>query len=78
MAFIVADQFQEEPTSQVLRIMMLSRLMLDCDQSDTRWLAKSANIFAAQPVRPQFRQKIAGNSGSTGLRCGEFPYPLRT
>ena len=74
----VADpRFQEESTSKVLRIMMLSRLMLDCDQSGTRWFAKSANLFAAQPVRPQFRQLIAGNSGSTGLPSGESPYPLR-
>jgi hypothetical protein len=83
MAFILADQFQEEPTSQVLRIMMLSRLMPECDQSGTRWFAPiqsnvAANLFAAQPVRPQLRQQIAGNSGSTGLRSGESPYPLRT
>ena len=83
MLFIVADQFQEESTSQVLRIMMLSWLMLDCDQSDTRWFAPiqpnvAANLFAAQPVRLQLRQQIAGNSGSTGLRSGESPYPLRT
>ena len=78
MLFIVADQFQEERTSQVLRIMMLSRLMPECDQSGTGWFAKSANLFAAQPVRPQFRQQIAGNPGSTGLRSGESPYPLRT
>ena len=83
MAFIVADQFQEERTLQVSRIMMLSRLMPECDQSGTRWFAPiptngAANLLAAQPVRPQFRQQIAGNSGSTGLRGEESPYPLRT
>jgi hypothetical protein len=84
MAFIVvAPWIQDEPTSKVLRIMMLSRLMLDCDQSFTRWFAPihsnvAANLFAAQPVRPQLRQQIAGNSGSTGLPGGESPYPLRT
>ena len=99
MACIVADQFQEEPCFQtnraeVLRIMMLSRLMPECDQSGTTWFAPiptngAANLLAAQPVRPQFRQQIAGqflliqiacdlNAGSTGLRSGESPYPLRT
>jgi len=83
-----------EPTSQFLRIMMLSRLMPECDQKGTRWFAPiqsnvAANLFAARPVRPQFRHPIAGqflliqiacdlNAGSTGLRGGESPYPLRT
>ena len=84
MVFIVT----EELTSKVLRIMKLSRLMLNCDQSNTKRLAPirsnaAANLFAAQPVRSQLRQKIAGNSGSTGLPgvlCSiEYgPYPLRT
>jgi hypothetical protein len=79
MAFIVGNTWiQEEPTSEVLRIMMVSRLMLICDQSDTRRFAKPANLFAAQPVRPQLRQQTAGNSGSTGLPGEESPYPLRT
>ena len=89
MAFIVADQFQEESTSQVLRIMVLSQLMLERDQNGTRRFAKQANLLAAQPVRPQVRLQIAGqfsliqipsglNTGSTGLRCGESPYPRRT
>ena len=89
MAFIIADQFQEEPTSQVLRIMLLSRLMLECSQSDTGWFAKQGNLLGTQPVRPQVRLQIAGqfsliqapnglNTGSTGLRSGESPYPLRT
>ena len=99
MAFIVADQLQEEPCFQtnrakVLRIMMLSRLMLDCDQSDTRWFAAiqsnvAANLFTTQPVRPQFRRQVAGpfsliqiasdlNVRSTGLPGEESPYPLRT
>ena len=78
MLFIVADQFQEEVTSQVLRIMMLSRLMPECDQSGTRWFAQLANLFAAQPVRSQFRHQFVGNPGSTGLRGEESPYPLRT
>jgi hypothetical protein len=70
--------YKDEPTSQVLRIMMLSRLMPDCDQSGTGGCAISARLLAAQPARPQFRHKTAGNSGSTGLRCEESPYPLRT
>ena len=94
MLFIVADQFQEESCfqtnrAQVLRIMMLSRRMPGCDQSGTRWFVNSANLFAAQPVRSPFRQQIAGqlsliqiasdlNVGSTGLRGGASPYPLRT
>ena len=74
---------------RVLRIMILSRLVPECDQSGTRWFAQSANPLAAQPVRPEFRRQIAGlfsaipiasdlNAGSTGLRCGDSPYPLRT
>jgi hypothetical protein len=68
---------------QVARIMMLSRLMSDCDQSGTGWHAISACLFATQPARPQFRHAVAGNPGSTGLRSGLFsnelgPYPLRT
>jgi hypothetical protein len=68
---------------QVLRIMMLSRLTSDRRQSDTRefaagWSKTGANLLAAQPVRPDFQHPFAGNSGSTGLRSGESPYPLRT
>ena len=71
-------RFYNESTSQVLRIMLLLRLMLECSQSDTGWFAKQANLLATQPVRPQFRPQIAGNSGSTGLRSEDSPYPLRT
>jgi hypothetical protein len=79
MVFIADDQkFQEETTSQVSRIMMFSLLMSDCRQSDTKWFAIPANLFAAQPVRPQIRQHFAGNSGDTGLRSEESSYPLRS
>ena len=79
MVYIVADyQFQEETTSQVLRIMMFSQLMSDCRQSDTRRFAIPANLFAAQPVRTQIRQHFAGNPGNTGLRSEESSYPLRS
>ena len=84
MVFIVIDpSIQEVPTSTVLRIMMLSRLMLDCNQSDTGRFAPiqlnaAANLFAAQPVRSLVRQQIAGNSGSSGLPGGDSPNPLRT
>lgn len=77
----MSSHFIEEsrkPTSQVMRIMMLSRLMSQHDRSDTRWFAGLANLFATQPVRPQFRKSISGNSGSQGLRSAESPYPLRT
>jgi len=68
---------------QVLRIMMLSRLMFDCKQSDTRefaagWLFTGANLLAAQTVRSDFQLPFAGNSGSADLRSGESPYPLHT
>ena len=75
MAFIVAAQFRKN--EQVLRIMMLSRLMSECKQSDTRKFAATANLLAAQPVRPDFQQPFAVNPGSTGLRSGESSYPLR-
>lgn len=58
--------------------MIFLRLMLNSDQSGTGWFAKQANLLATQPVRPQFRLQIVENSGSTGLRSGESPYPLRT
>jgi hypothetical protein len=63
--------------------MMLSRLMSDCKQSDTRgfavdWSNTGANLLATQSVRPDFQQLFAGNSGCTGLHGGESPYPLRT
>ncbi|MDB5340005.1 MAG: hypothetical protein JWN70_5624 [Planctomycetaceae bacterium] len=78
VTYIVADRIQEVSNSQVLRIMIFSRLMLDSDRSGTGWFAKRANLLATQPVRPQLRLQIAGNSRSTGLRSGESPYPLRT
>ena len=79
MAVIVADQqFQEETTLKVLRIMMFSQLMSDCRQSDTWRFAIPANLFAAQPVRTQIRQHFAGNPGNTGLRSEESSYPLRS
>ena len=90
MLVIVADQqFQEETTSQVLRIMMFSRLISDCRQSDTKWFASPANLFAAQPVRPQIRQHFVSlfsmiqkvsllNVGNTGLRSEESTYPQRS
>jgi len=79
IAFIVADQqFQDETTSRVLRIMMFSQLMSDCRQGDTRRFAIPANLFAAQPVRTQIRQRFAGNSGNTGLRSEESSYPMRS
>jgi hypothetical protein len=85
---VINVRFRDEPTSQVLRIMMLSRLMSDRDQSGTEGCAISAFLLAVQPERPQFRHQIAGQSsmirsaslpnvGSTGLRSGESPY-LRT
>ena len=58
--------------------MIFSRLMLDSDQKGMGWFAKQVSLPAAQPVRPQFRLHIVGNSGSTGLRSGESPCPLRT
>lgn len=74
--------------------MMLSRLMAECDQNGTRKFAAGksktgANLFAAQPVRPQLRHQIAGqfsllqiasdlNVGSQGLRGEGSPYLLRT
>jgi hypothetical protein len=79
VVFIVVNQrFQEEPTSQVLRIMTLSRLMHERKQSDTRRFAVAANRPAAQPVCPESQNPISGISGSQGLRSGESPYPLRT
>jgi hypothetical protein len=79
MSFIVADQqFQEETTSKVLRIMMFSQLISDCRQSDTRRFAVQANLFVAQPVHTQIRQHFAGNPGNTGLRSEGSSYPLRS
>ena len=76
LVIVVDQQFQEETTSQVLRIMMFSRLISDCRQSDTKWLASSANLFATQPVRPQIRQHLVSNPGNTGLPSEESTYPL--
>ena len=79
VAFIVDDQqFQEETTSKVLRIMMFSLLMSDCRQSDMKWFAIPANVFATQPVRPQIRPQFGSNPGHTGLRSEESTYPLRS
>ena len=74
--------------------MMLSQLMSDCKQSDTRKFAAGmvhawANPIAAQPARSNFQQPSAGlfsviqiaddlNSGSPGLLRRESPDPLRT
>ncbi len=62
---------------------MLSRLMSDCSQRDSRKIADPANRLAAQPVYPETRQDFAGNPGSTGLRGELFSNeqgldPLRT
>jgi hypothetical protein len=84
MAVIVVHQrFKDQPTSQVLRIMTLSRLMSDRDQSGTGWCAISVRLLTTQPARPQIQHQFAGNPESTGLRSGLFsneqgPYPLRT
>jgi hypothetical protein len=100
MTVIASDSWiQEEPrfdsySAKVLRIMMHSRLMLNCDQSDTGRFTPihsnaAANLFAAQSVRSQNRPQICSlfsvnqitsdlNPGSTGLPGGESPYPLRT
>lgn len=84
MIFNIIDPcIQDEPTSKVLRIMMLSRLILDCDQIDTKRFAPiqrnaAASLFAAQPVCSLVRQQVVGNSGSTGLSGGESPNPPRT
>jgi hypothetical protein len=79
MAFIVANQgYKDEPTSRVLRIMMLSRLMSDYKQRDMRRFAISANLLAAQPVRTRIQQHFAGYPGNTGLRSEESSYPLRS
>jgi hypothetical protein len=82
------DGGRKEPVSQVSRIMMLSRLISERKESDTREFAigmdnTGANLCGTQPVCPETRQHIAGKSGSTGLRRGLFsiedgPYPLRT
>ncbi len=73
---------------------MLSRLMSDCPQSDSRKFADSANFLTTQPVYPEIQQDFAGlfsviqiasdlNPGSTGLQGEQFSYedgldPLRT
>jgi len=85
MAFIVAVQFQKE---RVWRIMMLSQLMSDCKQIDTRKFSAGmvhagVNLLAAQSERSDFQHPFAGNSGSRGLLRELFsieqgPYPLRT
>ncbi len=74
MVFIVT----EEPTSKVLRIMMLSLLMFECRKRDTSCFAIPANLFAVAPVRSQNRQQLAGNLGNTGLRSEDSSYPLRS
>ncbi len=58
--------------------MMLSRLMSDCPQKDSRKFANPANHLAAQPVYPELRQDFAGNPGSPGLRGEQSLNPLRT
>jgi len=68
---------------QVLLIMMLSRLMSDCKQSDTRKFAAGrvitgANLLAAQSAYSDFPCLCAGDSGSARLRRSESSYPLRT
>ncbi len=69
---------KDDVSSMVVWIMMLSRLMHEQKQSDTRRFAVAANRPAAQPVCPEFQTSISGNSGSQGLRSEESPYPLRT
>lgn len=62
---------------------MLSRLMHELEQSDTRRFAVAANRPAAQPVCLKSLAQNAGISGSQGLQGVLFstengPYPLRT
>ena len=78
LVIVVDQQFQEEATSQVLRIMMSSQLISDCRQSDTKWFAMPANFFAVKPVHPRIRQHFASDSGNTGLPSEETSYPLRS
>ena len=63
--------------------MMASRPISDCKQRKTEPFADSANLFAAQPVRPDFEGCLELNfesgrdQGSTGLSGEQNPYPLR-
>lgn len=78
-----------ESCSQVVRIMMLFRLMSDCPRSDSREFADRANFFSAEPLYPVIQQDLTGlftaiqaasdlNPGSTGLRGEQSLNPLRT
>ena len=68
--------------SQVLRIMMSTRLMSECVQSDTGRCPlhqiDGATPFAAQPVRTHIRLQLAVNSGSRQLLSEKPLYSLRT
>ena len=64
--------------------MMALRPVSDCKPRSTEQFAALANLFAVQPVRPEFDGCLALNCDSgrdqsrTGS-CGEQkPYPLRT
>lgn len=63
--------------------MMVSRPMSGCKQRMTEQFADSANLFAVQPVRPEFAGCLALNRESgrdqnrTGLGGEQNPYPLR-
>jgi len=90
MVFVLDGQsFQDETTSKVFLIMMFSLPMSGCRRSDSKWFAITANLFAAQPLRPQFESHPdclgSGsqtssdlNLGNTDLRSEEASYPLRS
>lgn len=63
--------------------MMVSRPMSGCKQRMTEQFADSANLFAVQPVRPDFEgclelnRESGRNQNRTGLGGEQNPYPLR-
>ena len=64
--------------------MMASRPMSVCKPTKTGQFADSANLFAVQPVRPDFGGCLPLNcesgrdQGCNGLSGEQNPYPLRT
>ena len=60
------------------------RPVSDCKPRSTEQFADLANLFAGQPVRPDFdgcpalNRESGLDQGSAGLRGEPNPYPLRT
>lgn len=75
IAFELSPQIQSQ--RQVLPIMMVSRLVSDCKQTDPSRLAVRAGLVAAQSVRSSISVKNHRNLRNVDSQDGDSSNPLR-